>query len=388
MKGKGMSTNFNPLQSALIAVQTGSPILLWGEPGIGKTQQIMEFAKSVHRHIEVVLASIRDPTDFLGLPVVESVINHSSDHSTEGMSLKLRNDVKRVRYVPPEWALNLVDAKNGILFLDEVNTAPRAVQAALLRVVLDKVVGECQLPMDTWIMAAANPPELSAGGQDLPASFSNRFCHFNVDADQASWRDWLLGINRVHEIPVLDSSWENNIPLFSSLASAYSQARPSQIQARPKNQKHMTAWPSLRSWTTGIKLLAAAKTLGEEIDSGLAITLLSSAISQAAAVEFISYVKNLDLPNPEDILRNPTSWDVKKRSDVTFAILSSVVSAYASRITEDRWISAWQVIDHVVNNKQIDVAVAAAHNLAKLGRKEFKNPKIILKLCPALSAII
>jgi hypothetical protein len=379
-----MSRNYSPLESSLIAIQTGSPILLWGEPGIGKTQQLMEFAKSVNRYIEVVLASIRDPTDFLGLPVVESDFTKVG---AENLELRM-SEAKKVRYVPPEWALNLVKAKNGILFLDEVNTAPRAVQAALLRVVLDKVVGECQLPMDTWIMAAANPPELSAGGQDLPASFSNRFCHFDIDADQASWRDWLIGINRVNNVPKLSSEWEINIPFFSGLASAYSQARPGQIQACPKNQKHLTAWPSLRSWTTGIKLLAAAKSLEGDIDSGLSITLLTSAIGQSAAIEFISYVKNLDLPNPEDILKNPTGWDVKKRSDITFAILTSIVSAYASKVSEDRWVSAWQVIDHVVNNNQIDVAVAAAHNLAKLGRKEFKNPKVILKLCPAISAII
>jgi hypothetical protein len=380
-------SNFTPLESSLIAIQTGAPILLWGEPGIGKTAQLMEFARSVNRHLEVVLASIRDPTDFLGLPVVEDSPIVLETRGSDKLSAKTIN-VKKVRYVPPEWALNLVEAKSGILFLDEVNTAPRAVQAALLRVVLDKVVGECQLPQSTWIMAAANPPELSAGGQDLPASFSNRFCHFDVGADQSSWRDWLIGINRVQNIPKLPSDWKQHVPIFSSLASAYSQARPSAIQACPKNQKHLTAWPSLRSWTTGINLLAAAKSLGEDYDSGLAIELLSSAISQAAAIEFLAYVKNLDLPNPEDLLKNPTSWDAKKRADITFAVLTSVVSAYAANQTELRWLATWQVLDHVINSGQIDVATAAAHNLAKLSKPSFKNPKTILKLAPALSAII
>jgi hypothetical protein len=257
-----------------------------------------------------------------------------------------------------------------------------------LRVVLDKVVGECQLPQNTWIMAAANPPELSAGGQDLPASFSNRFCHFDVGADQASWRDWLLGINRIHSIPKLPVDWEQHIPLFSSLASAYSSARPSAIQACPKNQKHMTAWPSLRSWTTGIRLLAAAKSIGYDHDTGLAIELLTSAIGQSAAIEFLSYVKNLDLPNPEDLLAAPKSWEPKRRADVIFAILTSVVAAYAAKQTEPRWLAAWEVLDHVINSGQIDVATAAAHHLAKLSKPNFKNPKTILKLAPALSAII
>jgi hypothetical protein len=262
-----------------------------------------------------------------------------------------------------------------------------AVQAALLRVVLERVVGEYQLPEKTWIIAAANPVELSAGGQNLSAAFANRFCHFNVSADMNSWRDWLLGIDRVNSIPKLPENWEDHVPFFRGVVSAFSTARSSAIQACPKNQKNVTAWPSLRSWTVGINLLAAAKSLDHDYDSSLTITLLSSTVGQATAIEFLSYLKNLDLPNPEDILNNPKGWDVKKRSDITFAILTSVISAYASNATEERWVAAWDVIAHVIDADLPDVAVASAYNLAKLSKPGFKNPDTILKTHRGIAAI-
>ena len=366
-----MSKNYSNLDCALIAVQTGSPILLWGEPGIGKTEQIVAFANSLEKHIEVITASNRDPADFLGMPIVVD----DQDKS------------KKVIYSPPEWALNLVKAKAGILFLDEFNTPPRAVQAALLRVVQDKVVGECVLPQSTWIMAAANPIELSAGGSILSAASANRFLHFDVEADLSSWRDWLIGVNRVNNVPRLPSNWEIHIPFYSGVVMAYSNSRPGCIQNCPKNMKDLKAWPSLRSWTMGIKVLAAAKSLGEDYDSGLTITLLSSAVGQPAALEFLSYIKNMDLPNPEDILSNPYSWDVNKRSDITYAILTSVVAAYAANITEDRWLRSWQVVDHVIKSGSVDVAIASAYSLVKLRKVEFKNPGIVLELVPALKAM-
>ena len=51
-----------------------------------------------------------------------------------------------VRLAPPQWAKRLQDQPEGLLFLDELTTSPPAVQAAMLRVVLERVVGETALP--------------------------------------------------------------------------------------------------------------------------------------------------------------------------------------------------------------------------------------------------
>ncbi|HVE93240.1 MAG TPA: MoxR family ATPase, partial [Actinomycetota bacterium] len=123
-----------------VAVAARVPVLLWGAPGTGKTSAIRAMAESIGLPCETVIAAIREPSDFAGLPVV-----------IDG----------GVLLAPPRWAHRLASSGQGILFLDEISTAPPAVQAALLRVVLERVVGDLELPEGVVIIAAANPPEQS-----------------------------------------------------------------------------------------------------------------------------------------------------------------------------------------------------------------------------------
>ena len=71
---------------------------------------------------------------------------------------------EETRFAPPQWARRLAAAGSGLLFLDELTTAPPAVQAAMLRVVLERAVGDLALPREIRIVAAANPPGIAADG--------------------------------------------------------------------------------------------------------------------------------------------------------------------------------------------------------------------------------
>jgi MoxR-like ATPase len=136
----------NPAVEALgVAVAARVPVLLWGAPGTGKTSAIRAMAGAMDLPCETVIASIREPSDFAGLPIVVG---------------------GEVRFAPPAWARRLAEAGRGVLFLDELSTAPPAVQAALLRVVLERAVGDLTLPDEVAVVAAANPPEQAADGWD------------------------------------------------------------------------------------------------------------------------------------------------------------------------------------------------------------------------------
>src|ERR1700761_2009814 len=114
-----------------VAVAARVPVLLWGAPGTGKTSAIRAMADAAGLPCETVIASIREPSDFAGLPVVVG---------------------QGVRFAPPAWAQRLAAAGRGLLFLDELSTAPPGVQGALLRVVLGRGGG------------ALHPPAQGAGG--------------------------------------------------------------------------------------------------------------------------------------------------------------------------------------------------------------------------------
>src|ERR1700710_2744626 len=143
-----MGDQSSALEALGIAVAARVPVLLWGAPGTGKTSVIRARADAAGWPCETVIASIREPSDFAGLPIV-----------VDG----------RVDFAPPRWAVGLAEAGEGFAFFDEISPAPPAVQAALLRVVLERTVGDLALPDAVAVVAAANPPEQAAGGWGLAA---------------------------------------------------------------------------------------------------------------------------------------------------------------------------------------------------------------------------
>src|SRR4051795_1643706 len=148
------------------AGRAGVAVCLWGDPGSGKSALIQAAAAADDVPCEIVIGSLREPSDFAGLPVV----------SDEG-----------VRLEPPSWAKRLHEARAGYLFLDELSTSPPAVQAAMLGVALERRVGDLLLPRAVHVVAAANPPERAADGWDLTPPLANRFLHIDYAPAVDGW---------------------------------------------------------------------------------------------------------------------------------------------------------------------------------------------------------
>jgi MoxR-like ATPase len=332
-------------KAVAIAVQTKLPVLLWGMPGVGKTSFVRQLAEKLGWHVETVIASLRDPTDFAGLPV----------QTKDG-----------VAFLPPSWAKRLKEsAPKALLFLDEINTAPPAVQAALLRVVLEKVVGDVELG-EVSVIAAANPPEISAGGWDLAAPLANRFVHINWDKivqpseiiaglATGKWSDMDDGV------PVVPENWQEYIPGARAEIAAFLNARPTLIAQRPKEDQ--LAFPTPRTWEMAAKLLAACR--GAKVEEKVAFELVAGTVGEGPAIEFFKWRDEIDLPNPEELLENPEKvkdYDLT-RQDKAFAISIAVVSSVLNNFTEDRCKSAWQVINYMLDSVEKDVLAPAAKQL-------------------------
>src|SRR6202046_5077042 len=203
----------NPTVEALgVAVAARVPVLLWGAPGTGKTSAIRAMAQAMGLPCETVIASIREPSDFAGLPIV------------------VGGDVV---FAPPAWARRLAEAGRGLLFLDELSTAPPAVQAALLRVVLERAVGDLTLPEEIAVVAAANPPEQAADGWDLSAPLANRLCHLSWDIDPRAVADGLAGGWVPPVVPALPEGWQAEEILSRGLVAAFLHVRPALALAPP-----------------------------------------------------------------------------------------------------------------------------------------------------------
>lgn len=352
------------MEELSIAAQAGVPVLLWGPPGSGKTSHVRALGEALGVRVEVVIASIREPADFSGLPVIREY---------------------GVEFAPPSWARRLAE-DGGILFLDEISTAPPAVQAALLRVVLDRVVGDLPLPEDVAVVAAANPPEQAAGGWDLTPPLANRFCHLSWKADVGTWADGMLRGWPRPAVPALPDGWTAYIPEQAAVVAAFVKARPHLLLQVPKDESlGGKAWPSPRTWELAARLLAAARSVNasEDVEAGL----VGGCVGDGAGLEFLGWHRALDLPDPEDVLRGPDGFVLPQRGDQAYAVLASVVSAALRHLTTPRWLAAWIVLARAADQGGADVAAWAAKALAGARKPGLPLPKEeALRFTPLLKA--
>ena len=352
------------LEALSIAVQAGVPALLWGEPGSGKTSALRALARALSRHMEEVIAALREPSDFGGLPYL-----------VPGNGVKLE---------PPAWALRVLAAKLAIIFFDELSCAPPAVQAALLRVVFDLVVGELVLdPKRVSIVAAANPPEQAAGGWDLAPPLANRFWHLDWQPDTSDWCTGMVAGWPEPVIAQLPKSWESHIPAAAALVASYISANRGALTEPNLSVVGGHAYRSRRSWgTTAVRLYAAAKSVGASED--VIALLCGGSVGHGAANEFLTWVDQADLPNPEDLIASPKNFKCPVRDDVAYAVLTSVASAVISNPTIKRVEAGWTIFEQAAKQDRADVAAVAVFTLAQHKDTKRITPSALAAFAPIL----
>ena len=241
------------------------------------------------------------------------------------------------------------------------NCAPPAVSAALLRVVLDKVVGDMPLHPDTWMLAAANPPEQAAGGWDLPMPLANRFVHINWGVDVDIWVNGMISGWPQPKIPVLPDNWEDGLPQAKAMIASYIKSRPTQLLIIPKAESDAgKAWPSPRSWTMAATMLAACKSVGAGIDTQA--ELIAGCVGNGVGLEFIAWLRDMDLPDPELLLKDANLIKPllkEGRGDKIHTALTSLAAVVIQNFTTERWCAIWSVLS-LVFEKTPDVATATA----------------------------
>ncbi|BAZ07808.1 ATP-binding protein [Calothrix sp. NIES-3974] len=222
-------------------------IMIWGAPGIGKSSIVQQVANDNQLEFIDIRLSQLAPTDLRGLPVAEAGIS---------------------KWFPPEF---LPHHGQGILFLDELNMSPPAMQGVAQQLILDRRVGSYTVPPNWFIWAAGNRKEDRAAVFDMPSPLANRFLHLEVSADFDSFKAYALAANLHEEI------------------IAFLSFRTSLLHAQDSNTQQV-AFPTPRTWEMASKLHTA----------GLDI---SPAVGKGAAAEFRTFLELYEnLPNLTPIL--------------------------------------------------------------------------------------
>lgn len=348
----------NPqLEALALAVTANQPVLLWGEPGIGKSAGIEQLAAGLGLPLETVIASVHEPSDFAGLPIV------GDDPAVTGVPM-----------APPDWAVRLAGAGRGLLFFDELSSAPPAVQAALLRVVLERRVGSLTLPEAVRIVAAANPPSSAADGWHLSPPLANRFVHLHWTHHPRTVARGMAGTWPEVAVPVVDPARAPGaVARARGAVSGFLTARPGLVHALPADaESRGRAWPSPRTWEMALRLLAAGYAAGAGREALAAA--LAGAVGDGTGIELLSYLEELDLPDPDRVLADPDAFALPERGDRQLAFLTAVVAAVQADLTRSRWEAGWAVLAKAVDAGVPDVAARAAVDLAALRDVDWPVP--------------
>ncbi|MEV7885750.1 AAA family ATPase [Streptomyces sp. NPDC002817] len=351
------------LEALTLAVAADLPVLLWGEPGIGKTAALTQLATSLDLPLTTVIASVHEPSDFSGLPVV------GDDPAEQGVPM-----------APPDWAVRLVRAGRGLLFLDELSTAPPAVQAALLRLVLERRIGALQLPPGVRIVAAANPRSSAADGWELSPPLANRFVHLQWTHDHEVVVRGLGGTWPRATLPRLaPEKLPEAVDFARRAVCGLLAARPGLVHRLPNSETRRGGpWPSPRSWDMTLSLIAFATAAGSSRD--VLSLLVRGTVGDGPGLELLASIDRMDLPDPELLLADPAGAELPERGDLRQAALDGVVAAVRARPDRARWDAAWALLVRAVETGAPDLVVVPASTLASLRQEDWDVPPSIEQL--------
>lgn len=323
------------LQREFESTDTGhhTPVMLWGPPGVGKSQMVAQVAAD---H---------------GVPVIDIRLSQMEPSDLRGIPFRVGDHV--------EWAVPsmLPDARRhgprGILFLDEITSVPPSVSAAAYQLILDRRLGAYEVPEGWAIFAAGNRQGDRGVTYTMPAPLANRFSHFELDVNLDDWVAWAYA----HGI---DERLIGFLRFRPELLFEFDPAH------------NPVAFPSPRSWEFAHRALHK---FGD--NNELLVGALQACVGPAAGVELSAFVDNLDqLPDLDAILRGETV-PVPRETDLQYAVASALV-ARAIRVKDTpEAVEAWgRILDYAGRFPQREMGVMLVSDMHRaVGQDLFSVPQ-------------
>ena len=289
-----LSKSYSVLINSGESLKKHPSVMLWGAPGVGKSQGVRQIAASIEEmtgkrvHVTDVRLLLFNPVDLRGIPTANA-------DKTLAVWLK-----------PQIFQMDDSDGVVNILFLDEISAAPPSVQAAAYQITLDRTVGEHKLPENCIVIAAGNRVIDKSVAYNMPRALANRLCHIEVVADAASWHTWALkaGINR-KVVAFLDYSPEFLIS--------------------EEGQGDGLAYCTPRSWEMVSNMLNCVSERLEDV-----FPIIVGCIGESAAYSFkVWHEVYAKIPSSEDVFSGK-SIPIPTKPEILYA-LSADILAYAKK---------------------------------------------------------
>ena len=245
-----------------------------GASGVGKSASVYQAAEKLNIPVVDLRLSDREPCDLRGLP---SVVNDRTVWNVPA-------------FFPTE------DEPCGILFVDEITSAPPAMQAVAYQIALEHRIGDKTLPEGWMVIAAGNRANDRGVTFQMAAPLLNRMIQVEVDTVLDDWIEYAAQSGVRPEV------------------MAFVSDRPDLLHKFTKDD-YGKQFPSPRSW------FAASDVLNLNLPANLRVEMLVGAIGHEAALSFEQFMRVWEtMPSLERIENDPDAVPVPDELNVRYCV--------------------------------------------------------------------
>lgn len=312
-----------------------TPVMLWGPPGVGKSQVVAQIADRHNVPVIDIRLSQMEPSDLRGIPF------RSGDNLVEWAVPSMLPNQER-------------HGPRGVLFLDEITSAAPTVSAAAYQLILDRRLGEYHVPAGWAIFAAGNRQGDRGVTYSMPAPLANRFSHIEFETHLDDWVAWAYASG------------------IDERVIAFLRFRPELLFDFDPSHNPV-AFPSPRSWEFAHRAL---QKLGNT--PSLLVGALQACVGPAAGIELKAFIDNLDnLPDIDAITAGDDSVPVPKETDLQYAVASALVGrAIRNRDATTETESLGHILDYAGRFPQREMGVMLVSDMHRaIGEKLFAVPQ-------------
>lgn len=310
-----------------------TPVMLWGPPGVGKSDLVRQVAARHNIPAIDIRLSQMEPSDLRGIPF-------RNGHHVEWSIPSMLPDAER-------------HGPQGILFLDEITSAPPSVSASAYQLILDRRLGDYKVPTGWAIIAAGNRQGDRGVTYTMPAPLANRFSHFEVEVHLDDWVAW---------------AYHHGI---DEKIIAFLRFRP-ELLFNFDPSHNPVAFPSPRSWEFAHRALQKFTDYPQ-----LLLGTLQACVGPAAGIELNAFVENLEnMPDLEAILRGETVL-IPEEIDLQYAIASALVGrAIRAKCSNSANIVYGNILNFATQFKHREMGVMLVSDLYRtIGQTLFSLPQ-------------
>ena len=338
-------------KALLQAFKVKRPVFLWGPPGIGKSEVVSDITDELGGYMVDLRMAQMEPTDIRGIPF----FNKENGKMDWAEPVDLPSEELAAQY------------PIVVLFLDEMNSAPPAVQAAGYQLILNRRVGKYKLPDNVVIVAAGNRDSDKGVTYRMPMPLANRFVHIEMRPDFASWQAWAVNKGIHRDVVGYLSFAKQDLYDFNAKSSSRAFATP-------------------RSWSFVSDMIANENVpstsedtldkLAGALDQDTLLHLVSGSVGEGLATKFMAHRKYASrMPNPADILSGKVKdLDVKEISamySLTISMCYELRDAVTNKVDHKQFhIMIDNFLEYMMKNFETELVIMGA----KVALKTYKLP--------------